>query len=79
VRDFQDAFQTLQQKMKVEEDKASKPVVELIVKTIEEFGKKNNYSIIMDMRGAGVMYNAPAANLTDSILVEVNKAGRAKK
>jgi len=78
VRDFQDNVGTYQRKMKVEEDKLSKPVLALILQVVQEYGKKNNYGLLMDGRGAGVVYVNEAVNITDQILVEVNKAARTK-
>ena len=78
VRDFQDNVGNYQRKMKIEEDKLSKPVLELIVQVVQEYGKKNGYGLLMDGRGAGVVYVSEAVNVTDLVLVEVNKAARAK-
>ncbi|MEW5774014.1 MAG: OmpH family outer membrane protein [Thermodesulfobacteriota bacterium] len=78
VRDFQDNVQNYQRKMKVEEDKLSKPVLELIMQVVQEYGKKNGYGVLMDGRGAGVVFVSEAVNVTDQVLVEVNKAYRAK-
>lgn len=79
VRDFQDNAQNYQRKMKIEEDKLSKPVLELIMKVVQDFGKKNGYDLLMDGRGAGVVYASDAANVTEQVLVEVNKAFRAQE
>lgn len=78
VRDFQDNAQNYQRKMKVEEDKLSKPVLELILQVVQDYGKKNGFGLLMDGRGAGVVFVSDAVNVTDQVLVEVNKAHRAK-
>ena len=78
VRDFQDNAQNYQRKMKVEEDKLSKPVLELIMQVVQDYGKKNGFGLLMDGRGAGVVFVSDAVNVTDQVLVEVNKAHRAK-
>lgn len=79
VRDFQDNFQNFQRKMKIEEDKLSKPVLDLILQVVQDYGKKNGYGAILDGRGAGVVFASDTMNVTDEVLVEVNKAARAKK
>lgn len=79
VRDFQDNAQNYQRKMKAEEDKLSKPVLELIMQVVQDFGKKNGYGLLMDGRGAGVVFASDTVNVTDEVLVEVNKAFRAKE
>ena len=79
VRDFQDTAQNYQRKMKLEEEKLSKPVLELIIKTIQDYGKKKGFDLLMDGRGAGVVFISDTANVTEQVLVEVNKAFRAQE
>jgi outer membrane protein len=79
VRDFQDLFQSYQRKMKSEEERLSQPVLELIVTTIQGWGKQNGYTVLVDGNGAGVLYVSDAVDVTNKVIVEVNKAWRARK
>ncbi len=78
VRDFQDMYRSLQRKIKMEEQKLSEPVIKLVVEVITEYGKKQGYTTITDAQASGLIYADEKADLTDTIMVEVNKAWRAK-
>lgn len=78
VRDYQDSMNVFQRKAKAEESRLAEPVVQLIQKTLVDYGKKHGFSVILDAK-AGVLYADDAANLTNEIIVEVNKAWRAQK
>lgn len=79
VRDFQDSMQNFQRQAKVEEGRLSKPIIEIIVQVVNDYGEKNEYDLILDGTAAGVMYVNEPVNLTNQVIVEVNKAWREKK
>lgn len=79
VRDFQDQFQAFQMKMKAEEDRLSEPILELLLNVIQEYGKKNAFSMIIDGASAGLLYADDAVIITENIKQELNKAWSAKK
>lgn len=78
MRDFQDLAQNYQHKMALEQDKESKPIIEVLVKVINEYGKKNNYTVIMDKKGSGLLYGDDAIDVTKQVIVELNQAWRSK-
>ncbi|NJB68874.1 outer membrane protein [Desulfobaculum xiamenense] len=78
VRDFQDALRNYQRKVKAEEERLSEPVIKTIFEVMKDFGKKNGYAMILDGRGAGLLYVDDKADVTNQIIVEVNKASRKK-
>lgn len=78
VRDFQDTLGNYQRKARVEEQRLSEPVVKLIMQTIQKYGKSHGYSMILDGQAAGVMYIDKGVDVTNTIIVEVNKASRKK-
>ncbi len=79
VRDFQDMYRGYQRRIKQEEQKLSEPVLKLIVNVITEYGKKQAYTTITDAQASGLIYADPKADLTDTLIVEVNRAWRAQK
>lgn len=79
VRDLQDAMQSFQRKYKMEESQISQPIIKMILETMQAWGEKNGYSVIFDGKGAGVLYVADPTNVTNEIIVEVNKAWRAQQ
>ncbi len=79
VRDFQDLYQNYQKKMKIKEQKLREPIIEELVTVIRDYGQKNNYTLVMDKKNSGVIYNADSIEVTSKIIVELNKAWRNKK
>jgi len=78
VRDFQDMYRSYQRKIQQEEQKLSEPVIKLVVEVITEYGKKQGYTTITDAQASGLIYADEEVDLTEEIMVEVNKAWRAK-
>jgi outer membrane protein len=79
IRDFQDEVQNFQRRTQAEEQRLSGPIIETIMKVVDEFGKANGYDLILDGTAAGVMFVNDPVNVTNQIIVEVNKSWRAKK
>ncbi|HDQ41006.1 MAG TPA: OmpH family outer membrane protein [Desulfonatronum sp.] len=79
VRDFQDQFQAFQTKMKAEEDRLSEPILELLIDVIQEYGKNNAFTMIIDGTSAGLLYADDAVIITETIKQELNKAWSEKK
>lgn len=78
VRDFQDLAQTHQQKLQQAEQSLSQPIIDKLLEILQDYGKKNGYTAILDKQGGAVMYNTPESDLTDAIVAELNKAMRGK-
>lgn len=79
VRDFQDMSQNYQRKMKVDEERLSKPILQKLIEVIQDYGKKQGYTAIMDTQTSGLLYANEAIDLTDTIIVEMNRAWRKGK
>lgn len=79
VRDYQDSMQSFRRKFKTEEKRASQPVVKLIVAEIQKYGKDKGYAMIIDGKAGGIMYADDKVNITNEIIVQVNRAWRASK
>ena len=78
VRDFQDMFQTYQRKMRMEEKKLSDPIIKTLIQIIKDYGKKHKYTAILDAKSSGLLYADDTINITKEIIVELNRAWRAK-
>lgn len=79
LRDFQELYQSYTQKMKTEEDKVSKPIIDTLLKVIQDFGKKNGYTAILDRKGGGLLYYEDGLDVTNQIVTEVNSAWKNRK
>lgn len=78
ARDFQDQVQIFQRRMQSEQDKATKPIVESLGNILKDYGKKHGYTMILEKRAPGLYYADDAAEITNEVLVELNKQLRAK-
>lgn len=79
VRDFQDMSQNYQRKMKADEERLSKPILQKLIDVIQNYGKSNGYTAILDTQTSGLLYADEAIDLTDKITVEMNRAWRKGK
>ena len=79
VRDFQDLTQATQRKMQIEQKKVGTPVLELLQKVVNEYGKKNGYTAIYDKKSSGFLYVDETIDITNQLMLEMNRAFRAGK
>lgn len=79
VRDYQDLTQATQRKMQIEQKKVGTPVLGLLQKIVIEYGKKNGYTAIFDKKSAGLLYIDETIDVTNQLLLEMNRAFRAGK
>ncbi|MDK2955329.1 MAG: outer membrane protein [Desulfovibrionales bacterium] len=80
VRYYQDLEKTYKTKMDGEQDRLSKPIFDALLDIIEDYGKKNNYTVILDKNSqfSGLIYIDNSIDITNQIIVELNRVWRAK-
>jgi outer membrane protein len=78
VRDFQDLYQNYQRKMQLKEQKLREPIIEKLVGIIKDYGQKNEYTLIMDKKNSGVVYNSKTIEITKPVIAELNKVWKNK-
>lgn len=74
VNEFQKLYQKHQRRMQQQEEELREPIIEMLVEIIREYGRNNNYTLLMDKNNSGVIFNDQAIEITDAILSEFNKA-----
>ncbi|WP_031479166.1 OmpH family outer membrane protein [Maridesulfovibrio frigidus] len=79
VRDYQDLAQATQRKMQAEEQKVGTPVLEIIKKAVDTYAKANAFTAIFDKGTSGFLYVEDSVDVTNEILLEMNRAFRAAK
>ncbi|SDL10871.1 periplasmic chaperone for outer membrane proteins Skp [Maridesulfovibrio ferrireducens] len=79
VRDYQDLAQATQRKMQAEEQKVGTPVLEIIKAAVDTYAKKNSFIAIFDKGSSGFLYVDETIDVTNEILLEMNRAYRAGK
>ncbi len=78
VRDHQDSVMAFRQKVQQEQQKQQQPVLQKILKVINEYGKAHGYSMIVEMSNVA-LYVDSAVDLTDKIIAELDKLKKAEK
>ncbi|QJB57585.1 OmpH family outer membrane protein [Pseudodesulfovibrio sp. zrk46] len=78
VRDHQDSAVAFRQKLQAETQKLQQPILEKIIKVINEYGKANGYSMILEMRGV-TLFVSDAVDITNNVVDELNKLKKAGK
>ena len=78
VEDYQVLLASHQRKMKGEEEKVVTPVLQQIRKVIDEYGKEKGYSLILDRYNPVILYVDKAIDVTNEVLVLINKSVRAQ-
>jgi len=79
VQEFKTLYSTYQQKMRIKERQLREPIVKELEKVLEKYGKEKNFTLIIDKRNSGVVYNSPTVDITKEVIVEFNKAWRTRK
>ncbi len=78
VRDFQDLYQNYQRRMQLKEEKLREPIIKELITIIREYGQKNGYTLIMDKKNSGVVYNSDAIEITKPVIAAMNRTWRNK-
>lgn len=66
-REFQTKTESARKEMKLLQDKELEPILKTMEKVVQEFGKKNGYSVIFDNK-SGLVYHDPANDVTDELI-----------
>jgi len=78
LKDFQRFTKDAEEDLQARDGEFTKKLVEAMSKVVNEYGRKNGYSIIFDARGAGMLYADQKTDLTDEI-IKVFNASNPKK
>ena len=79
-RDFRRLVDDYQRELEKRERELIQKVLQELTGVIERYGKQGGYLLILEKRGAGVVYGAAEADLTDEIIKAYDQEpGRAKK
>lgn len=73
VNEFQKLYQSHQRRMQQKEAELREPIIEKLVDIIREYGRENDYTLLMDKNSSGVIFHDQAIEITDAILSEFNK------
>ncbi|MFP4070809.1 MAG: OmpH family outer membrane protein [Desulfovibrionales bacterium] len=76
--DFMRLRETTKKEVQDEKVKVLRPMLEILGDIVKDYGKKNNFTIVFDQMGSGILYVDEALDITDKVIVELNRAWRDK-
>lgn len=79
LKDFQRFTKDAEEDLQARDGEFTKKILETLEKLINEYGKKNGFTVILDARGAGLLYADQKTDITDALLKALNEATKAKK
>ncbi|QGY41045.1 OmpH family outer membrane protein [Pseudodesulfovibrio cashew] len=78
IRDHQDSLVAFRQKVQAESEKQRQPILERVIKVIDEYGKSNGYTVIIESTN-NIVYAADGVDVTKDIVNSLNKLKKAGK
>ncbi len=72
LKDFQRFTKDAEEDLQARDAEFTKKIVESMDKIVQEYGKKNGFTIIFDARGAGMLYADQTVDLTEEIIKAFN-------
>jgi len=72
-RDLQTKTEDARMEMKQLQDKELEPIIKALEKVVDTYGEKNGFTAILDSKN-GVIYFDKSTDISDALIVELNKA-----
>ena len=72
LKDFQRFTKDAEEDLQARDAEYTKKILETLEKIVQDYGKKNSYTMIFDARAAGMLYADKSADMTDEILKALN-------
>lgn len=72
LRDFERAYKDSQGELQQKDNELTLELLKQLQGIIEQFGKENGYSMILEQSSSSVLYGAPELDLTDQIIARYN-------
>ncbi len=71
-REFQSKTEDARLEMKKLQDKELEPILKAMEKVVIDYGKNNNYTLILDSK-SGIVYYDQANDISDELIIEMDK------
>jgi outer membrane protein len=72
LRDFERAYKDSQGELQQKDNELTVELLKQLQGVIEQFGKENGYSIILEQSSSSVLYGSPELDLTEQIIARYN-------
>ena len=67
--------QGMEQQLKLDQARLTQPLLQKFAEIIDEIGRSEGFSLILDRQDPGIMYSREALDITDLAVAEFNKKG----
>ncbi|MEO8601026.1 MAG: OmpH family outer membrane protein [bacterium] len=72
LRDFERSYKDSQGELQQKDNELTVELLKELQGVIEQFGKENSYSIILEQSSSSVLYGSPELDLTEQIIARYN-------
>jgi outer membrane protein len=72
LRDFERSYKDSQADLQRKDNELTGAIIEDLQGVIQEFGKREGYTLILEVTSSAVLYGSGSADLTDKIIAEYN-------
>jgi outer membrane protein len=72
LRDFERSYKDSQGELQQKDNELTVELLKELQVVIEEFGKENGYSMILEQSSSSVLYGSPELDLTEQIIARYN-------
>jgi len=72
LRDFERSYKDSQGELQLKDNELTADILKDLNKIIQEYGKREGYTLILENSSSTVLYSASDADLTDKIIAEYN-------
>ncbi|MFP4391497.1 MAG: OmpH family outer membrane protein [Desulfohalobiaceae bacterium] len=73
VQNFQELYQEYQQRVRAKEQELRDPIIQDLVKIIQDYGQEHGFDIILDKQNSGLVYNTQELEITEKVLELLNQ------
>jgi outer membrane protein len=73
LRDFERNYKDSQGELQLKDNELTRDLIQELQGVISEYGKKGNYTVILELSSSSVLYGDPKVDLTDQIIAAYNK------
>ncbi|MBE9545915.1 MAG: OmpH family outer membrane protein [Proteobacteria bacterium] len=78
-RDYQRLVKDSNEALQLKDRELSRKLIPEILKVVNTIGKKEKYTLILDVNTQGVAFHSKGSDITDKVIKEFNKSYKAKK
>ncbi|MBI9081058.1 MAG: OmpH family outer membrane protein [Pseudodesulfovibrio sp.] len=79
TRDFQDSVVAYRQKRQTEQQQLGQPIAQKVAQVVSKYSTDNGFTIVFEAQSSGVAFIAAGVDMSDALILELNKMKKAGK